>query len=111
MNRKIVGIAALAGFFVVAFGGAYYLSAQMGGGGMRPQQGQRQQQMGGMQQRQGMMGGGAMVVYGKYIYVLMGPNLMQVDPVSMKVVKEAMLKGKMAAAGGRDIPEDMLDGE
>jgi hypothetical protein len=41
----------------------------------------------------------------------MGPNLMQVDPVSMKVVKEAILKGKMAPAGERDIPEDMLDGE
>ena len=44
----------------------------------------------------GMMGGGAaMVVYDKYIYVLSGPVLSKINPVSMKVEKELMLKSKM----------------
>lgn len=96
MKRKVSGVVALTAFIVLAGGGWHYLGAQMGGG-MRPQQGQHQQQMGGTQRPPGMMGGGgAMVVYGKYIYVLMGPKLMRVDPVSMKVVKEAVIRGGRA---------------
>lgn len=84
MKKKITAAAV---FVALVFGGAYYINAQMGGGGPRQGGGQ-----GGMMMPGGM-GGGAMVVYGKYIYVLNGPVLTQVDPVQMKVIRELNLRG------------------
>lgn len=49
----------------------------------------------------GMMGGGAaMVVHGDFIYVLMGPRLIKVDPSAMKTVGELELAAPGGGPGG-----------
>jgi len=94
MKRKLAGIAALAAFFVLAWGGVRHLRAQMAGGsGQGAAMNRPSAPMTGS--------GAAMVVYDRYLYVISGPTLFKVDPATMKV--EATL-----ALGARGAAQDRL---
>jgi hypothetical protein len=89
MKKKLAGIAALAAFLVLAWGGVHFLRAQMDAGAPA----------GGMNRPPaGITGSGAaMIVYDRYLYVLSGPTLFKVNPSSMKVEGTLVLGTKGGA--------------